>query len=206
MVKTLLLLSHCSEAQGWLINFLHERKVNKIAYIMDAKRPRFSIDPNHVLKDKTNFEEAGFKVKLIELGVLGPEEAKDQFEGCDAIYVKGGNTFWLLNAMKKSGFNKMVHGLVNKGVIYIGESAGSYVACPTIEMAQWKNQDKNIIKLKDLTALGLVPFLITAHYKKELEPIIRPKIEKCKYKVKKLTDQELILVEDGVGKLIKLEK
>jgi dipeptidase E len=171
---------------------------------MDAKRPRLSIDPNHVLKERLSFEESGFEVKSIELGVLNPEEVEEKFKDCDAIYVKGGNTFWLLNAMKKSGFDKMAHKLVDKGMIYIGESAGSYVACPTIEMANWKNPDKNIIGLKDFTALELVPFLVTAHYKKEYELLIQPEIAKSKYEVKVLTDNNLILFENGSDKLIKL--
>lgn len=204
MAKTIILLSHSSEAQDWVNNFLHERKVKKIAYIMDAKRPRLSVDPNHVLKERISFKEAGFEVESIELGALNPEEVEEKFKDCDAIYVKGGNTFWLLNAMKKSGFDKVVRKLIDKGIIYIGESAGSYVACPTIEMANWKNSDKNFLGLKDLTALGLVPFLVTAHYKKEFEPIIQQEITKSKYTVKILTDYDLILVEDGVEKLIQL--
>ena len=203
-MKTIVLLSHWSEAQDWVNDFLYERKVKKIAFIMDAKRPRLSIEPDHVFKDRINFEKNGFEVSLIELGALNPEEVEAKFEDCDAIYVKGGNTFWLLNAMKKSGFDKMVQKLADKGIIYIGESAGSYVACPTIEMANWKNQDKNIIGLKDLTALGLVSYLVLAHYTQDQEPLIQPEIAKSKYEVKVLTNDELILIENGLDKLIKL--
>ncbi|MCL5410500.1 MAG: Type 1 glutamine amidotransferase-like domain-containing protein [Patescibacteria group bacterium] len=203
-MKTIVLLSHSSEAQEWLNNFLHEKKVKKIAYIIDAKGPRLSVEPDYIFEDKVSFEESGFEVKSIELGALNPEEVEEKFKDCDAVFVKGGNTFWLLNAIKKSGFDKIAHKLVDKGIIYIGESAGSYVACPTIEMANWKNSDKNIIGLKDFTALGLVPFLVTAHYRKEYEHVIQPEIAKCKYEVKILTDHDLILFEEGVDKLIRL--
>ena len=103
----------------------------------------------------------------------------------------------MLKYVRESGFDKLVKDLIDKGVIYIGVSAGSYIACPTIEAANWKHADRNIVGLTDLTGLNLVPFLLSAHYKPEYKEILKSEISAVKYPVKILTDEQAILIRDG---------
>lgn len=179
------------------MSFFKTKNVQNIAYIMDAKRPRLIIEPDHVFKDKLAFEQAGLNVKFVELEAAKSEDLEDTFKDIDAIYVKGGNSFYLLNAMRVSGFDKLVHELLDRGIIYVGESAGAYVACPTIEMAHWKHQDRDIVGMEDLTGLNLVPFLVSAHYTDELSDTLAPYIDECEHDVKLLRDGEAIVSEDG---------
>ncbi len=110
----------------------------------------------------------------------------------------GGNTFYLLKAIRESGFDEVIKDLVDKGVPYVGTSAGSYVACPTIERATWKHQDKyDRCGITDFTGMNLVPFLVTAHYVSEFEPKIRKGISETKYPTKILMDGQAILVQDN---------
>ena len=104
--------------------------------------------------------------------------------------------------MRESGFDNVVKDLIGRGVIYIGVSAGSYIACPTIEMANWKHADKNTVRLSDLTGLHLVPFLLSVHYKPEYNDILRKEIVAAKYPVKILTDDQAILIKDGETGLV----
>ncbi len=201
-MSTILLLSDYKEVQNWLIAFLHSKSVRSIAYIMDAKKPRLEQDKGYVFKDKIAFEEAGFRVTIVDLEATENENLEMAFKDVDAIYVKGGNSFYLLNAIRKSGFDKLVHKLLDNGVIYIGESAGAYVACPTIEMAHWKHQDRDIVGMNDLTGLHLVPFLVSAHYKDELKSVLTPYVNRTSLEVKLLCDNELIIVENGNSKVI----
>lgn len=144
-----------------MISFLKSKNVRNVAYIMDAKKPRLLVEKDYIFKDKLAFEAAGLNVKMVDLESTESAKLETVFEDVDAIYAKGGNSFYLLNAMRKSGFDKLINKLLDKGVIYIGESAGAYVACPTIEMAHWKHQDRDIVGLNDLTGLGIVPFLVS---------------------------------------------
>src|SRR3989344_9334714 len=91
----------------------------------------------------------------------------------DIILVNGGNTFYLLKHVRESGFDKVVKKLINEEKIYIGVSAGSYIVCPTIEQAHWKPQDRNDFGVIDLTGMGIVDFLITAHFKEETKDIVK---------------------------------
>ena len=120
----------------------------------------------------------------------------------EVIFVDGGNTFYLLKCIRESGFDKLIGKLVEKGIIYIGASAGSYVACPSIEMATWRHQDKyNRFGVTDFTGLSLVSFLVTAHYREEFKNVIKEGISASRYAVKILTDNQALLIK---GKEIKL--
>lgn len=77
-----------------------------------------------------------------------------------AIYIGGGNTFRLLDALYRFGLIEPLRERVLAGVPYLGISAGSNVACPTIKTTN----DMPIVQPASLDALGLVPFQINAHY------------------------------------------
>lgn len=172
----------------------------KLAHITTAANPER--DLSYLEKEEQAMKEAGFQVENIDLEGKNGKELKNLLENKDIVYVQGGNTFYLLKFVKESGFDKVVKELIRKGVIYIGVSAGSYIACPTIEAATWKRQDRNVVGLKDLAALNLVPFLISAHYKSDYEPILKEAVAKTQYEVKILTDKQAILVQNGKTSLV----
>lgn len=77
-----------------------------------------------------------------------------------AFVVGGGNSFQLLRMMYQTGLLELVHTRVAQGTPYIGWSAGSNLACPTIRTTN----DMPVVEPPSLSALGLVPFQINPHY------------------------------------------
>ena len=81
-------------------------------------------------------------------------------EEAEAIVVGGGNTWKLVRTMRDNGIIKLIGKRVKKGVPYIGWSAGSNVACPTLRTTN----DMPIIDPKGFDVMNLVPFQINPHY------------------------------------------
>ncbi len=86
-----------------------------------------------------------------------PRKAIEQAEG---IYVGGGNTFRLLNTLYELDLLDVIRSCVEDGMPYLGISAGTNVACPTM----MTTNDMPICQPPSLKALGLVPFQVNAHY------------------------------------------
>lgn len=77
-----------------------------------------------------------------------------------AIFIGGGNTFLLAKGLQDKGLLEVIRDATQKGVGYIGVSAGSNIACPTIQTTN----DMPIVQPKSFQALGLVNFQINPHF------------------------------------------
>ena len=75
-------------------------------------------------------------------------------DGFDIIYMMGGNTFYLLDIIRKTGFDKIIANFINKGKIYIGSSAGSEILGNSIDVAL--GYDDNNVNMVDFTGLKIV--------------------------------------------------
>jgi dipeptidase E len=78
----------------------------------------------------------------------------------EVIFVGGGNTFRLLKGLHDHDLLDPIRQRVAAGVPYIGSSAGSIVACPTLKTTK----DMPVVQPPSFEALGLVPFQISPHY------------------------------------------
>lgn len=152
-------------------------------------------------KDRIAFKDLGFQITEVDIESKTREELRTILQNQDVIYMQGGNGFYLLKHLRESGLDKLIPELLDKGIIYFGTSAGTYVACPTIEMHQWKST-KDTFGLDSWDGLKLVPFLVVAHYEDKNYNDVKEGIKSTKYPVKILTDDQAILVQGDEYKLI----
>lgn len=171
-----------------------------VAFIPTASHPEE--DKSYIERARKQIQELGMKLFEVDLVDENEDSLKEKLSTADIIYVQGGNTFYLLKYVRQSGFDKVTKDLLHQGKIYMGVSAGSYIACPTIEMATWKHQDRNRVDITDFTALNLVPFLISAHYTNEYHTIIEKAVKTTTYPVIALNDEQAIIYENGKYRII----
>lgn len=81
-------------------------------------------------------------------------------EKAEAIIIGGGNTFRLLQCIQSNKLVDVIRRKVADGMPYIGWSAGSNLACPTIRTTN----DMPVIEPESFNAFNLVPFQINPHY------------------------------------------
>lgn len=75
--------------------------------------------------DREKLVEMGFSIIDIDLKNIDEQGLEIKLENIDLVLVAGGNTFYLLDKVKKSGFDKVIQKVLDRGVIYVGSSAGS---------------------------------------------------------------------------------
>lgn len=122
---------------------------------------------------------------------------------CDADFVGGGNTFCLLDRLYETGLFRALGNAVRGGLAYIGTSAGSNVAGPTIRTTN----DMPIVEPPTFDAFGFVPFQVNPHYVdrdpdsshqgETRETRLREYLEMNDEPVLALREGAMVCVEDG---------
>ena len=162
--KRLLLLSNSiNYGQGFL-----EHAASDIKSFLGAEGRRVLFIPYAgVARSYDEFAAAvSGRFKELNYELIPVHKAADPVEAvqsAEAIAVGGGNTFHLLRELYEKALLESIRARVEAGIPYIGWSAGSNVACPTIKTTN----DMPIVEPPTFAALGLVPFQINPHYTDE---------------------------------------
>jgi dipeptidase E len=93
-------------------------------------------------------------------GVHTAADPAGMIADADAVFVTGGNSFRLVDALHRLGLIAPVRAAIERGIPYWGASAGANVACPTIRTTN----DMPIVQPPSFAAFSLVPFQINPHY------------------------------------------
>lgn len=195
------------ETRDYFLKLLDkDPKATTVAFIPTAADPED--DKWFVQRAIDEIVEIGMKVLEIDLKEENKISLDNKLSKCDVIYVNGGNSFYLLDWARKSGFDEVVKKLVNEGKIYIGVSAGSIIAGPNIEVAGWGDGDKNSINLADLTGLNFVAFAVSPHFIESDRQLLNEMSKKVNYPIVALNNAQAVLVTNdkveivGVGEKI----
>jgi dipeptidase E len=93
-------------------------------------------------------------------GLHSQPDPASAVESAEAVFAGGGNTFRLLRTLRRAGLLGALRDRVRAGLPYLGSSAGTNLACPTIRTTN----DMPILDPEGFDALGLIPFQINPHY------------------------------------------
>jgi dipeptidase E len=156
-------------------------------------------------EDMAQLRKAGLKVELLDLRKYfnKKEELRKKLGGFGAIWVSGGNTFVLRQAMKLSGFDEILKSLTKADMLYGGYSAGICVLAPSLRGIELADNPrvkpyKNSKLIWD--GLGILDYSIVPHYKSDHPESEAMNLEVEYYKRKKipfktLRDGEVIIID-----------
>lgn len=159
-MKLLLISNSTNAGEEYLSHCIEDIKV----FLGDDKKSILFIPYAAVTFSYDEYEKkVKQKFKLIGHDIVSIHNLKDEIEAvekAEVIVVGGGNTFVLTNKLQELGLINLIREKVLSGVPYIGWSAGSNIACPTIRTTN----DMPVVEPKSFNVFNLVSFQINPHY------------------------------------------
>ncbi|MDR2480767.1 MAG: Type 1 glutamine amidotransferase-like domain-containing protein [Spirochaetaceae bacterium] len=163
----------------------------------------------YVGADKKTLEKLGLIIDELEISKASPDEIKAKINEADYIFVEGGNTFFLLQELKRTGTDKLIIEHINKGKLYIGASAGSMILSKDIEYVKYMDSSETAPELKNkFTALSVVDFCVVPHctnfpFKKAAEKIIGE--YSGKLDLRPISNNQVVTVDDDKVEALTIE-
>ncbi|MDD2476679.1 MAG: dipeptidase PepE, partial [Dysgonamonadaceae bacterium] len=134
-------------------NFLGDKPLNCL--FIPYAAVTFSFD-EYEEKVNNRLAEVGLKVT----GIHRYDNPLEAVEKAEAIIVGGGNTWQLVKMLQENKLMETIVKKVKAGTPYVGWSAGSNIACPTLKTTN----DMPIVEPLEFKTLQLIPFQINPHY------------------------------------------
>ncbi len=157
MRRLLLLSNSTNHGRGYLDHAMEAVR----AFLGPIRRVLFVPFALHDVRGYSEKARARFAREGIEVTPLPEGHASlDVLASADAVFVGGGNTFRLLARLERAGLVEPLRRRALEGLPYLGASAGTNIAAPTIKTTN----DMPIVQPARFDALGLVPFQINPHY------------------------------------------
>lgn len=159
---------------------------------------------------KKAFAKLGATVDELEVSKASKSEIKNKIRSADIVFVDGGNTFFLLQELKRTGADIFIKEHIADGKLYIGASAGSMVACPDIEYVKLMDDPSEAPDLQDdFSALHVVGFSVVPHctdapFKKAAEKIIAEYGDTLD--LKPINNKQAVVVVDSRIEVVTAEK
>ncbi|MQA01749.1 MAG: dipeptidase PepE [Streptosporangiales bacterium] len=138
-----------AHVQDELADFVGERRVLFVPYAL-AEHDEYTASVATALRPY------GIQVT----GVHTTASPADAVRAAEVVFVGGGNSFRLLKTLQALDLVAAIRAAVGAGTRYIGSSAGTNMACPSLRTTN----DMPIVQPASFEALDLVPFQINPHY------------------------------------------
>lgn len=197
-MKKLILVSMLYQVTDLVQTITPELEGKTVTYIPTAG---IAEDVEGMVEEETStLESLGMMVDVLEVSSASYDSIVNSLTKNDVIFVGGGNTFFLLQELRRSGADQILIREVEKGKLYIGESAGSIMTCPDIGYCADMDSPEKAPDLTDYAGLNLVDFYIVPHIgNEEMGESAQKAVEKysSELELKAITDEQVILVEEG---------
>ena len=162
-MKQLFLTSNGTEAIDSIVAKLPKKPSEyKLAFITTASEVELG-DLHWLREEKDKLSSVGFNIIEFSITNMSPFEINKKFLDIDIIYLAGGNTFYLLDQVIKTGADVIIRRFIDNGGVYIGSSAGSMIAGIRIDLV---GSIDDITKAPDLKSngLGIIDSVILPHW------------------------------------------
>ena len=195
----LFLTSYLAGTKELVQNFLAQNDVQKILFIPTAATVEEYRD--YVDEGIAALKESGYDVTILDVTTTPHNKNIQAIKNCTCLCISGGNTFYLLQELKRNGLLDLIKQKIQDGMLYIGESAGAIIACPDISYNQIMDDKTIATELTNYSGMGLVDYYVLPHNGEF--PFVETTAQTIKVYSEKinlvpLNNSQAIIVENGV--------
>ena len=202
-MKKLFLASYFTEVANLLPKFVGGDLAGKrVVFIPTAALPEK--DAFYVDTDRASLQKLGLAVEELEISTASPETIKTIISNTDYIFVGGGNTFFLLQELKRKGVDKLIIEHIEKGKLYVSTSAGSALVQKDIVVDDGDNPALAPDLNGDFTALSIIDFYLYMHYGHNYWGNDDECIDKyySKLELKRISDKQAVTIDGEKVKIV----
>ena len=154
----ILLMSYLAGTKAIVEKYLSKMTDKKITFIPTAGN----------VEEYTGFidegvgmlKELGYEIEIVDIAKYEEEVLKDKFLKAECICISGGNTFYLLQELKRKNLTELLSGRIKEGMFYMGESAGAMIMSKDIVYSQIMDDKNAATELKDYFGLNVFKYYI----------------------------------------------
>ena len=165
-------------------------------------------DKDWLITDYSNCKKLGFSsIDIVDISAVPRDIWLPRIKKANVLLFGGGNIYYLMSWLKKSGLEKILPELL-KTRVYVGISAGSMVATNNLRMSTLqKLYSEKVFPLRDDNGLGFVDFHIRPHFNSKYFPkliakYIQESAKEIKEPVYAIDDNTVIVVNDGKFEIV----
>ena len=153
-MKQLFLCSYFAGVKDLFRQYASEKQLgNKVLFIPTAGNVEDY--RGYIDEAQQTFADLGFQVEILDI-----------FQS-KLLYVSGGNTFYLLQELKKKQLLSLIKEQIADGMVYVGESAGAIITTKDIDYNKLMDDKGVAAELHDTGALNEVDFYVLPHVGEE---------------------------------------
>ena len=194
----MLLMSYLAGTESITKKYLSKMVSNKIVFIPTAG----NVEPytGYIDEGIEMLKSLGYELEIIDISKYDEDYLKNKLSKTECICISGGNTFYLLQELKKKNLIGLLYERIKEGLFYIGESAGAIIMSENIEYNQIMDDKSIASELDDYTGVNVFDHYVLPHIGEyPFEETAQKTFDTYKDKIKlvPINNSEAILVNDS---------
>ena len=154
-------MSYLAGAKSITKKYLSKMVSNKIIFIPTAG----NVEPytGYIDEGVEMLKSLGYELEIIDISKYDEDYLKNKLSKTECICISGGNTFYLLQELKKKNLIGLLYERIKEGLFYIGESAGAIIMSENIEYSQMMDDKSIASELDDYTGVNVFEHYVLPH-------------------------------------------
>ena len=154
-------MSYLAGTKNITKKYLSKMISNKIVFIPTAG----NVEPytGYIDEGVEMLKSLGYELEIIDISKYDEDYLKNKLSKTECICISGGNTFYLLQELKKKNLIGLLYERIKEGLLYIGESAGAIIMSENIEYNQIMDDKSIASELDDYTGVNVFEHYVLPH-------------------------------------------